>query len=67
MMTLENDQHLAKTQEHLKHFEARLQALREQPDIDPRVRDLTMRSLQRVISQLKEQIARYRAHHPAAA
>ena len=64
-MTLKSDVELAYTREKLTELEALYQKAREDPEENARVRELTMRSLKRLINQLKEEIARYSAHQPA--
>jgi hypothetical protein len=64
-MTLINDQQVANTRVKLARLEARYEALRNETDTNQRVRELSMRSLKRLINQFKEEIARYEAHLPA--
>jgi len=64
-MMLRNETELANTRQKLRELEDRYAELRHDPNEDPRVRELTMRSLKRLINQLKEEIARYEAHQPA--
>ena len=64
-MTLINDQQVANAREKLARLEARYKALRNETDTTQRVRELSMRSLKRLINQFKEEIARYEAHQPA--
>ena len=64
-MTLINDQQVANTRVKLARLEARYEALRNETDTNQRVRELSMRSLKRLINQFKEEIARYQAHQPA--
>lgn len=64
-MTLKGDVELAYTREKLTELEALYQKAREDTEENARVRELTMRSLKRLINQLKEEIARYEAHQPA--
>ena len=64
-MTLQNDQELANTRERLRELEERYESRVRETPADPHVHELTLRSLKGVINQLKEQIARYEAHHPA--
>jgi hypothetical protein len=63
-MTLNNDQQVANTREKLARLEERYDALRNATDTNQRVRELSMRSLKRLINQFKEEIARYEAHQP---
>jgi hypothetical protein len=64
-MTLLNDHQVANTREKLARLEERYEALRNDTDSNQRVRELSMRSLKRLINQFKEEIARYEAHQPA--
>ncbi len=62
-MMLQNETELANTREKLKEIEDRYEALRSGTEPDTRLRELSLRSLKRLINQLKEEIARYEAHH----
>jgi len=64
-MTLRNDNELANTQNKLATFETRYEELRDNRSMDPRVRELSMRSVKSMINQFKEEIARYQAQHKA--
>jgi hypothetical protein len=64
-VTLRNDAELASTREKLRELEDRYEALQGGVEPDARLRDLSMRSLKRLINQLKEEIARYEARHAA--
>lgn len=64
-MTLRNDAELANTREKLRELEDRYVALQGGAEPDARLRDLSMRSIKRLINQLKEEIARYEARHAA--
>lgn len=64
-MSLSNDQELANTQAKLRHLEQRYAAVQADAAEDPRVRELTMHSLKKLINQMKEEIARYQSHQPA--
>ena len=63
-MILGSELEVANTQAKLVELEARYDALRRDPSPDDRVRQVTMRSLKRLINQFTEEIARYRAHQP---
>lgn len=65
-MMLLNDQQLANTQEQLRHFERRYEQLKNQPGPLTRTRELSLRSLKRVIKQLSEDISRYNCRQPAS-
>jgi hypothetical protein len=64
-MILRNDIELANTREKLAELEARYRARSLEKSANPRIQELTLRSLKRLINQLKEEIARYVAHQPA--
>ena len=66
-MDLKNETELASTQEKLAELQARYQRLQDDAAEDARVRRLTLLSLKRLINQLTEEIAVYKAHHAAAA
>jgi hypothetical protein len=63
---LKNDVELSNTRVKLAHLERRYEILQNDATEDVRVRELTMRSLKRLINQFKEEIARYEAHQPAS-
>ena len=65
-MTLRNDSELVNTREKLRELEDRYAVLARDCAEDERVRELTLSSLKRLINQLKEEIARYQSHQPAA-
>ncbi len=62
---LRNDRELANTREKLQVLEKQYESLRVGTSEDQDVRRVSMRSLKRLINQLKEEIARYEAHQPA--
>jgi hypothetical protein len=64
-MALTSEQQVANTRAKLARLEARYEALRNETNGNLRVRELSMRSLKRLINQFKEEIARYEAHQPA--
>lgn len=64
-MGLNSEREVANTRVKLARLEARYEALRNDASGNPRVRDLSMISLRRLINQFKEEIARYEAHHAA--
>lgn len=64
-MALTSEQQVANTRAKLARLEARYEVLRSDTDGNQRVRELSMRSLKRLINQFKEEIARYEAHQPA--
>jgi hypothetical protein len=62
-MELRNETELINTREKLRRLEEAYEATRNDESESAYVRDLSMRSLKRMINQLKEEIARYKAHH----
>ncbi len=64
-MSISNDTELANTREKLARLEQRCAAFLADRSADPRVRELTMRSLNETILQFREEIARYLAREPA--
>jgi hypothetical protein len=64
-MALTSKQQVANTRAKLARLEARYEVLRKDTDGNQRVRELSMRSLKRLINQFKEEIALYEAHQPA--
>jgi hypothetical protein len=64
-VTLNSEVELINTRYKLGRLEARYEVLRHETGGDEHVRELTMRSLKRLINQLKEEIARYQARQPA--
>lgn len=65
-MNLKNQNELATTRAKLQLLEERYRAKQQAPVEDAHVNELSMRSLKRLINQLKEEIARFESH-PAAA
>jgi hypothetical protein len=63
---LKNDIELANTRVKLARLEHRYEILQNDTAEDTRVRELTMRSLKRLINQLKEEIARYETRQSAS-
>ena len=61
-MKLESQREVQNTREKLRLLEEHYQRKREQPAEDEHVRELTLRSLKKMINQLKEEIACYEAH-----
>ena len=56
-MTLNSEQQVANTRAKLMRLEARYDALRSDTEGNQRVRELSMRSLKRLINQFKEELA----------
>ena len=64
-MNLKNDRELANTREKLRMLEDTYEHTRDDMTEDAHVRELSLRSLKRLINQLMEEIARYEARPPA--
>ena len=64
-MALTSEQQVANTRAKLARLETRYEALRSDTQASQRVRELSMRSLKRLINQFKEEIALYEAHQTA--
>ena len=61
-MELKSEREVQNTREKLNILEARAESVRGDPAGNPYVQELTLRSLKRIINQLKEEIARFEAH-----
>ena len=64
-MSLQNDFQLANTRRKLAELETHYDARRREQGGDEHLREISLRSIRRLINQLKEEIARYEAHQPA--
>ena len=62
---LRNERELANTREKLRMIEESYEESRQEIDGDEELREAEMESLQRLINQFKEEIARYEARQPA--
>ncbi len=62
---LRNERELANTREKLRMLEESYEESRQETDGDEELREAEMESLQRLINQFKEEIARYEARQPA--
>ena len=62
-MNLGSEQELANTRKKLRMLEEDYETLSGETGGDEELREMTMESLNRLINQLKEEIARYQAHH----
>ena len=60
-MGLKNEQEVQVTREKLRILEIRLAAARQESSENPRAHELSLRSLKRMIDQMTEEIARFRA------
>ena len=61
-MSIGNTRQLEYTREKLQMLEARLKELDAEPVTNPQTRELTRRSLKKLVNQLKEEIARFQSH-----
>ncbi len=66
-MNLQSQRELATTREKLRLLEERFAANRQEHGGDEHVRELSQRSLKRLINQLKEEIARFDARRSVSA
>jgi hypothetical protein len=62
-MELTSERQVINTREKLNRLEQAYEAARNDTSQNARIRELSMRSLKRLINQFKEEIARYEAHH----
>jgi hypothetical protein len=60
-MELRNIREVEVTREKLRSLEARYQAVKHEPGPDVHIQELTLRSLKRMINQMKEEITRFKA------
>jgi hypothetical protein len=60
-MELKDEREVEVTREKLRSLEARYQSVSQHPGDDAHIQDLTLRSLKRLINQMKEEIARFEA------
>jgi hypothetical protein len=58
-MELNDEREVEVTREKLRSLEARYQVVGQAPGEDAHVQELTLRSLRRMINQMKEEIARF--------
>jgi len=64
-MSLESKRQLENTRDKLKMVEDRLRDLDRESVANVRTRELTRRSLKKLVNQLKEEIVRFEAHQVA--
>jgi flagellar biosynthesis chaperone FliJ len=64
-MSLQNEAQLRNTRTKLARLETHVDELRRENGGDVELREAEMASFQRLINQLKEEIARYEAQQPA--
>lgn len=60
-MDLKDEREVEVTREKLRLLESRYDALRREPATDAHIRELTLRSLKRMINQMKEEIIRFQS------
>jgi hypothetical protein len=65
-MSLQSKRQLENTRAKLKLLEDRLRDLDGEPVANVRTRELTRKSLKKLVNQLKEEIVRFEAHQVAA-
>jgi hypothetical protein len=58
-MELKDERELEVTREKLRSLEARYQTVSQDSGDDAHIQELTLRSLKRMVNQMKEEIARY--------
>ena len=63
-MSLQSQRELEVTREKLRALEERYEANQREQGGDKHVREISMRSLKRLINQLKEEIARFESRGP---
>ena len=61
-MNLQDELQLSVTKEKLSGLKERYESIRQETGGDEFVREVTLRSLKKMINQLTEEIARYEAH-----
>lgn len=62
-MSLQSHRELEATRKKLRLLEERYEAAKREQDGDEHVRELSMRSLKRLINQLTEEITRFESRH----
>jgi len=60
-MDLKDEREVEVTREKLRSLEARYQAVSQDPGENAHIQELTLRSLKRMINQMKEEIVRFEA------
>jgi hypothetical protein len=66
-MELRDEREVEVTREKLDALEARYREVKQDPGEDAHVQELTLRSLKRMINQMKEEIARFEARQSTRA
>ena len=64
-MTIQSTRQLENTRRKLQMLAGRLQELDAEPIVNPHTRELTRRSLKKLVNQLKEEIARFESRAAA--
>jgi hypothetical protein len=64
-MSIQSMRELESTRKKLEMLESRIRELNSEPIGNPHARELTKRSLKKLVNQLKEEIARFEAHASA--
>lgn len=64
-MTLNSERELINTRKKLRLLEETYEEARNDSSESEEIREISLRSIKRLINQLKEEIARYEAHHLA--
>jgi hypothetical protein len=62
-MTIQTKQQLLNTKEKLRQLEEHYQRRKDEPTDNDYARQVSLRSLRRLMNQLKEEIIRFEAHH----
>jgi hypothetical protein len=62
-MILQSEREVANTREKLRLLEETYDEVQSEPPGDEELRELELQSLKKLINQLKEEIARFEAHH----
>ena len=60
-MELKDDREVEVTRQKLEMLERHYELRRQQPSDNPRLRELSLRSIKRMINQMKEEISRFEA------
>ncbi len=66
-MELKDEREVAVTREKLYTLEASYREINQDPGEDAHIQELTLRSLKRLINQMKEEIARFEARRSSRA
>ncbi len=66
-MELKDEREVEVTRDKLRSLEARYRTIQDEPGEDAHIQELTLRSLKRMINQMKEEIARFEVHRSSGA